>query len=678
MICAALDKQIERNDNLKTTLKTQISNKDNLISELHKQISDIDEEIALLQKEHDGLTQDFVLNASSNGKILNGNTIDTQEDLQILGTVSGNGMLVKKGAGKTLTLSGTNTYTGGTKIDEGTVAISRKDNLGTGDVIFNGGTLKNTAAISNFNNNIITNRNKNAIFETENDLTIKGVISGSGGLIKTGDAELALYGNNSYTGGTLVQNGTLAVNGKSYSDTTVMDGAILRGKGTIAGNVKFESGSAYEWYAGHTLAEKDCLTVLGNVELNNTAFLAVTAGGSASYFQYDLNGQEVLKYDNLTGDKQFASVNNDYSPFYIFTLDYSEQGVVKVLTHKRSEALGLSDGVAVGLNMAQRRAHRRPFDHIDFSFRNARYALPETLNGTWIRKHQQALETGGYRGQNVSKTHNAWGDIYIRGTQYDSTFFTNDWKMCSVGFQGGYSFYADQNLEWGLTAGAECPELKNSGDKITMSDGYLGLYYGQRLQRNWEFKGYVGGGTQRYESKRFDAAYTYKTRYYGESFQANVEFARPLRTPYFVLRPLAGFDFEYVQQEAAYENRPGQNAEQRYYSKASLTQLFTKVGLDFQRPIRCGDAYFGISYSNMIAGDSQSVVGVYYPKAGMSGKIRAASLGQNIFTFRLGANHYLNGRDYSILYWNFTADEYADRFGGKGEFSGTVGYSYRF
>ncbi|MCL2744377.1 MAG: autotransporter-associated beta strand repeat-containing protein, partial [Planctomycetaceae bacterium] len=659
-------------------LDAQVSVKDTQIAGFNNQIAALDIEIASLLEANNGLTQDFVLNTAANGKVVDGNIIDTKEDLLISGTISGNGMLVKKGADKTLTLSGMNTYSGGTRIDEGTLAISQIDNLGTGNLIFNGGTLKNTFEISRFNKDIVVNSGKNAIFETEANLTINGgTITGKGGLVKTGDAMLTLTDTYSYTGTTLVQEGTLNLTGRIYSDTIVAKDAILRGKGIIAGNVKFESGSIYEWNAGYALADKDRLNVLGIVELNNTTFRAVTAGSDPSFFEYDLNGQEVLRYDRLTGDERFAKIDNSSSPFYIFSLDYSEPNVVKVITHKRSDALPLSDGVAVGLNLAQRRAHRKAFDRIDLSFSNARYTQPMSIDGSRLRNHQQA---GGYRGQNAASTSNAWGEWYMRGTEYDSVFFSDNWRMWSFGFQGGFSFYANQNSEFGLTFGIEHPELKNGNgsDKIIANDGFFGLYYGQRLPRNWEFKGYIGGGTQRYESNRFDAAYKYKTKYYGESFQTNIEFSRPLRTPYFVIRPIFGFDLEYAQQESAYENRPGIGAEQRYYSKASMTQLFTKVGLDFHRPINCGDSYFGISYSNMIAGDSQSVVGVYYPNSKMSGEIRSAHLGQNVFTFRVGANHYLGGRDYSVLFWNFTADEYADRAGGKGEFSGTVGYTYRF
>src|SRR5262249_16838527 len=43
------------------------------------------------------------------------------------------------------------------------------------------------------------------------DTTFSGTISGSGRLVKVGEGTLTLSGNNSYTGGTLLNEGTLAV-----------------------------------------------------------------------------------------------------------------------------------------------------------------------------------------------------------------------------------------------------------------------------------------------------------------------------------------------------------------------------------------------------------------------------------------------------------------------------------
>ncbi|EBB7792601.1 hypothetical protein ABL17_24590, partial [Salmonella enterica subsp. enterica serovar Senftenberg] len=92
---------------------------------------------------------------------------------------------VEKSGDDTLTLSGSNTYTGGTLISDGTLVASNVEALGTGDV---------------------TN---NATLELNTGGTFDNAISGSGQVEKSGDDVLTLSGANSYSGGTLISDGTL-------------------------------------------------------------------------------------------------------------------------------------------------------------------------------------------------------------------------------------------------------------------------------------------------------------------------------------------------------------------------------------------------------------------------------------------------------------------------------------
>lgn len=617
-----------------------------------------------------------------NGRIADGSIINTQSDLALLGNVSGDGLLRKQGE-QTLRLQGNNSgHIGETQIDAGTVEIYNGSNLGKGTLTFNGGTLRTAMKEGDsvqsiaLNNSVVIATDKNANIETQRNLTLNGSISGSGGILKTGDADLRLTGTSYYTGLTRVESGKLIVDGKLYSQTVIADGATLRGSGTIVDNVYFEEGSAYEWYCGYTNAESSMLSVLGDVYLNDTVFRPVTAGGDTSYFIDPVDGRTVLTYRTLAGDGQFSGIDHRYSPFYNFELDYSTPGQVKVVATQRDTSRGLSDSVATGLNMSQRRAHRRPFDRIDDSFRVGRNNL-EPVRGLLRRAPALPPQALQQRGQ-AGSCRNIWGDIYGRTTEFESTYHDKNWRLNSFGFQAGYSFAAKPDLDWGFTAGVEVPELSGYRDEIDMIDGFLGIYYGRRIQRSWEMKAYLGGGTQRYRQKRFDALYRYDSKYYGESFQANIEWARPLQTRFFMLKPFVGFDLEYASQEASRENRPGQSQEYRTYSKASLTQLFVRVGFDLERCTRYGEAYFGIAYANMIAGDSVPSVGIYYPTMKMNGKVYGANLGQNVFTFRVGGNVYLNQTRNRAIFWNFTADTYADRAGGQAEFSGGAGYSYRF
>jgi len=66
--------------------------------------------------------------------------------------------------------------------------------------------------------------------------------SGTGGLNKIGSGTLNLTGASTYTGGTIVSNGTLNVNGSVVGAATVRSGATLGGTGSIGGVVTVQSG----------------------------------------------------------------------------------------------------------------------------------------------------------------------------------------------------------------------------------------------------------------------------------------------------------------------------------------------------------------------------------------------------------------------------------------------------
>ncbi|MEP2776008.1 MAG: autotransporter-associated beta strand repeat-containing protein [Luteolibacter sp.] len=144
--------------------------------------------------------------------------------------------LTKTGTGM-LTLSGANTFTGKTTINAGTLRFGADNNFGTapGSVVadaitLNGGTLNlnlGSGATVNLNSNRgITLGASGGTIETTGSgaitLAYGGVISGNGGLTKTGGQTLNLTGNNTYTGLTTQTNGTLK----------------LSGAGNLAGNIQ--------------------------------------------------------------------------------------------------------------------------------------------------------------------------------------------------------------------------------------------------------------------------------------------------------------------------------------------------------------------------------------------------------------------------------------------------------
>ena len=112
------------------------------------------------------------------------------------------------GAG-TLVLSGVNTYTGGAGVSSGVLQVTNDSSVGTGTVTLSGGTFQAGAAGLSFTNAFSTDTTGGTIDTQANTLTLSGVISGSDGLTKIGTGTLILTAENTFTGGTIVNVGTL-------------------------------------------------------------------------------------------------------------------------------------------------------------------------------------------------------------------------------------------------------------------------------------------------------------------------------------------------------------------------------------------------------------------------------------------------------------------------------------
>jgi len=145
--------------------------------------------------------------------------------------------LHKTGAG-ILVLVGTNDYSGGTEIAEGAIHLRDAGAIGTGVIDFSASDYPASQLHLQFTgtvgNDISISGAGGAVFSVTPDMfaTLSGVISGAGPLIKMGNGTLILNGLNTYTGDTLVQVGTLVVNGgDAVADTgrvAVSSGATLR------------------------------------------------------------------------------------------------------------------------------------------------------------------------------------------------------------------------------------------------------------------------------------------------------------------------------------------------------------------------------------------------------------------------------------------------------------------
>ena len=165
-----------------------------------------------------------VLNSGGSQAVLTLNLLNSGAQT-FSGGISGNIRLVVQNAGgknaDMQTLSGVNTYTGGTLID-GLAQIRASDDsvLGAVPGSFDAAniTLTNGGSLQNNNNDPVLNANRGITLGTgggmffagwNKTITVKGVITGSGSLTKLDSGPLVLTAPNTYTGPTFIGAGTL-------------------------------------------------------------------------------------------------------------------------------------------------------------------------------------------------------------------------------------------------------------------------------------------------------------------------------------------------------------------------------------------------------------------------------------------------------------------------------------
>ncbi|ECG8705327.1 autotransporter outer membrane beta-barrel domain-containing protein [Salmonella enterica] len=235
--------------------------------------------------------------ALGTGDVTDNATLEMNTGGDFANNIGGTGSVVKSGD-KTLTLSGTNSYTGGTTISGGTLVASNVEALGSGDVTDNATLEMNTGG--DFDN----------------------AISGSGQVVKSGDDALTLSGANSYTGGTTISGGTL-----------VASNVEALGSGDIDNYASLQLNASGQFVTANLTTHDNAITAIGAGSALRANTLTQEANSTLAVHLTDSNSGAIVTADraNLGGTLDITGIGNVAKSWtrdaYAYTLIDSDSAI---------------------------------------------------------------------------------------------------------------------------------------------------------------------------------------------------------------------------------------------------------------------------------------------------------------------------------------------------------------
>lgn len=274
--------------------------------------------------------------------------------------IRGTGGLNKGDLG-TLILTGDNTYSGGTTITSGTLQVAGDTNLGAPEtgITFNGGTLKYGEAFDTARQ--VTLESGGGTFDTNgHNVSLLTEVEGNGHLTKTGKGSLTLTLDNTYTGGTTIEQGVLQLgNGGNIGSIQgdIVDNGVLKvdradtlaltgnisGKGQLhqtgSGITELQGENSYSGatliangvlQAGNTntLSSASHHYVVADTMLNTQGYNQTVAGLS--------NGGDVSLIGQQTGTT--LTVKGDY---------VGEKGIINMAAIQNGSGAGIADRLII-------------------------------------------------------------------------------------------------------------------------------------------------------------------------------------------------------------------------------------------------------------------------------------------------------------------------------------------
>ncbi|MGH8055350.1 MAG: autotransporter domain-containing protein [Stenotrophomonas sp.] len=535
---------------------------------------------------------------SITGDVINNATLafNHSDDVAFAGNITGSGALQQFGNGTT-TLSGINSYSGGTIITTGTLA-GNAGNLGSGAIDI---AAAATLAV-----------------QQSSDASFANLFSGSGRINKNGGGTLTVTGDSAaFTGTTHINAGTLAVNGALGGALNVHDGTTLKGTGSVgstvvmaggtiapgnsigrlnvAGDLTFAAGSTYQIEA----------TPDGNADHIHASGAIALQGGSAMVLAADGSWSPSTTYQVLSAGAGISGAFDEVSSNFAFLAPtLTNDGHVLSLTLARNQVLfpavattpnqiatstaieNLGTGndlydVVVQLDEANAVS---AFDQLSGEI-HASVRAGVIQDGRFVREaaidRLRQSEGAQDAANDVSSHGNAWGRMYGSWGRQDGDGNAARSKRSTGGIVVGGDRHFD-NWNVGLMAASSHSKLdvdaRRSHAKV---DSYqLGLYAGTTLGDAAELRSGVQFGRHSIETDRTITFTGVNERnradYAASSVQAFSELGWKLPTRVIELEPFANLAYVGMTSESFREHAGISALSAR---KESTDTLFSTLGL---------------------------------------------------------------------------------------------------
>ena len=537
--------------------------------------------------------------ASLQGGVANNAAVvfDQAADGTYAGNMTGGGSLTKQ-LGGILTLTGTNSYSGGTTVSAGML---------TGHTASLQGAIDNDAAVT---------------FNQAAAGTYGGVMSGTGGLTKVGAGNLTLTAANTFAGGTTLTAGGLIINGSLASDVNAAAGTTVGGSGAInaalitagrvaPGNsigtmtvtdVTFNAGSVLEVEvdaAGNSdlLMVNDTATINGGtVEVlpsdgdyaTSTTYTILTATTGVAGAGFDsvvnISGLAFLEPSlTLDANNVFLTLERNLATFEDIAVTDNQMAVATVLNEAALTASGdlatvldafvpLTTAEAQrGLELISGETLGAPASARVFGINKFASSVMGKFGGlarsgnTTVTAADEMLshaEAGLGDVTHVEGSHRVWVDGYGDWGDIDGDRVASDIDYNTYGVTAGVDLFPHTNFMVGLAFGYGRSDIESDRDPAeTDVDSYRGALYATYHGRSGYVSGLFSGGGADFESSRRivygTVDRTAEGDYSGYDISAMLEWGTYWSGEHYTFQPSISVQYTYIDQDDYTETGAG-------------------------------------------------------------------------------------------------------------------------